>query len=213
MEFEYVTRAEYQPVRKELEDIIHRAQKYLREKYNISFQYRLVGSGKKHLITRVKDGNKGYDFDYDLILPNHGENINCSNKALKERFLEAFQYAVEGTDYKSPENSTSVITIKNVDRRESRILYSCDFAIIYYPTDNSDDGYMYLKNWKNGTYSFEIRELSRKAEQKRSAILAYPDGWNCIREEYLKVKNNNRDPDKRSSVLYLEAINNVYNQI
>ena len=33
------------------------------------------------------------------------------------------------------------------------------------------------------------------------------------REEYLKLKNANNDNNKKSYVLYLEAINNVYNWI
>lgn len=70
-----------------------------------------------------------------------------------------------------------------------------------------------LKNWKDGRYSFEMRNLSHKSDYKRYEILKYSDGWNCIREEYLKLKNKNRDPDKHSYILYLEAINNVYNRI
>lgn len=38
-------------------------------------------------------------------------------------------------------------------------------------------------------------------------------GWNWIREEYIKLKDRNGDPNKRSYVLYLEAVHNVYNQI
>ncbi len=140
MAFEYVTRAEYKPVRKELEEIIHRAQKFMREKYDTTFQYRLIGSGKKHLITRVKGGNGGYDFDYNLILPGHGYGYHYFAKVIKEQFLEAFQFAVKGTKYKSPENSTSAVTIKVVNQVQSKVLHSCDFAIIYYPTDNTDDG-------------------------------------------------------------------------
>ncbi len=213
MEFEYVTRAEYQPVREELEAIIHRAQKFMREKYDTTFQYRLIGSGKRHLITRVKGGNGGYDFDYNLILPDPGDGYHYIAKVIKEQFLEAFQFAVKGTKYKSPENSTSAVTIKVVNQVQSKVLHSCDFAIIYYPTDNIDDGYKYLKNWKDGRYSFEMRNLSHKSDYKLSEILEYSDGWKCIREEYLKLKNKNRDPDKHSYILYLEAINNVYNRI
>ena len=213
MEFEYVTRAEYKPVRDELETIIHRVQKFMREKYDTTFQFRLIGSGKRHLITRVKGGNGGYDFDYNLILPAPGEGYRYNAKVVKEQFLEAIRFAVKGTKYKAPEDSTSAATIKVVNQKQSKILHSCDFAIIYYPTEDPDDGYKYLKNWKDGTYSFEMRNLSHKAEYKLYSILEYSDGWNCIRKEYLKLKNSNRDPEKRSYVLYLEAINNVYNRL
>ena len=213
MEFEYVTRAEYKPVRDELEAIIHRVQKFMREQYDTTFQFRLIGSGKRHLITRVKGGNGGYDFDYNLILPAPSEGYRYNAKVVKEQFLVAIRFAVKGTKYKAPEDSTSAATIKVVNQKQSKILHSCDFAIIYYPTEDPDDGYKYLKNWKDGTYSFEMRNLSHKAEYKLYSILEYSDGWNCIRKEYLKLKNSNRDPEKRSYVLYLEAINNVYNRL
>lgn len=39
----------------------------------------------------------------------------------------------------------------------------------------------------------------------------YKGFWNDIKEEYLKLKNNNPQT-KHSFVLFHEAINNVYNQ-
>ena len=62
--YEYVNKNEYRPVREKLEDIIKKAQKILKQNdTGITFQYELIGSGSKHLITRVKGGNKGFDFD------------------------------------------------------------------------------------------------------------------------------------------------------
>ena len=211
MEFEYVTKAEYQPVREELESIIHRAQKFMKENFDTTFQYRLIGSGKRHLITRVKGGNGGYDFDYNLILQAPEKGYCYKAKVVKEQFLQAFNYAVKGTPYKFPEDSTSAVTIKVVNYKKSVILHSCDLAVIYYPEKETNAGYMYLKNWKNGQYSFEMRNLSQRADEKLETIMQYSNGWNAIREEYLKIKNSNNDPDKHSYILFLEAVNNVYN--
>ena len=211
MEFEYVSKTEYRPVREELEQIIRRAQKHLRDR-GMTFQFRLIGSGGNHLITRVKGGNKGFDFDYNLILPDPGDR-DYNAKVVKDEFMKAFKSALHGTKYKPPEDSTSVLTIKVVDTANSRIIHSCDLAIIYYPESDNDGEYKYLYNKKNGAYSFETRPESRGNERKIDVIKNHPGGWNLVRDEYLKVKNNNRDPDKRSHVLYLEAVNNVYNQI
>ena len=211
MEYEYVSKKEYQPVRKELEQIIHRVQDQLRER-GMTFQYHLIGSGARQLITRKKGGNKGFDFDYNLILPDSGDR-EYNAKVVKEEFINAFKFALKGTEYKLPEDSTSVLTIKVVDTAHSRIVHSCDFAIIYYPRTGKDGEYRYLRNWKKGMYSFETRRESQGLERKLKAIKNHPGGWNQVREEYLLVKNNNRDPDKRSYVLYIEAVNNVYNQI
>ena len=100
-----------------------------------------------------------------------------------------------------------------MDRKNKRIKYSFDIAIIYFASDDLDDGYYYLKNWKNGGYSFVFRKLSKNVDWKLDEILNYDNGWNMIREEYLKLKNANNDNNKKSYVLYLEAINNVYNWI
>ena len=43
--------------------------------------------------------------------------------------------------------------------------------------------------------------------------MEYRNGWNEIREEYLKIKNANKDLNKHSFSLYLEAVNNVYNML
>lgn len=61
--YEYVKKSEYAPVRQELEQIIKRTQIEMRKNNGLTFQFRLIGSGKGHLITRIKCGNNGYDFD------------------------------------------------------------------------------------------------------------------------------------------------------
>lgn len=210
--YEYVNKREYAPHKKEVEDIIRHAQRIMKNKYNTTFQYKLIGSAGRHLVTKIKNGNKGYDFDYNLALQK--SDLWNNPKKLKQQFMDAFNDAVVGTPYSSPEDSTSSITVKVVDRKNSKIIRSFDLAIIYYMDDEEpDDGYMYLRNWKNGRYSFELRRLSVKINAKRDEIEEYEDGWNMIREEYLKLKNKNKDINKKSFILYLESINNVYNQL
>ena len=50
-------------------------------------------------------------------------------------------------------------------------------------------------------------------DDKLEEILEYEQGWNIIKDEYLKIKNRNKDPHKKSIILYLESIHNVYNHI
>jgi len=212
-EFEWVPKSEYRPVREELEVIIHRVQKIMREEYETTFQYRLIGSGGRHLITRIKGGNKGFDLDYNLILPTLDDGWHYKPSIIANEFMQAFSQAAKGTSYGNPKDKTSVIKLKRVDKQNSKVLYGGDFAVIYYDGDR-DKGYKYLKHWDDGHYSFEKRSLSCNADWKLDEILDYStDGWNWIRNEYLKLKCQNQDPNKRSYVLYLEAIHNVYNQI
>jgi hypothetical protein len=212
--FEYVTKAEYQPVREELEKIIIGVQEVMRKNYATTFQFRLIGSGKRHLITRVVNGNGGYDFDYNLIIPAPEEGYSYKADVVKQHFMEAFKIALSGTKYSNPQDSTSAITIKVIDSNNKIIEHSCDFAIIYYDKNREENGYYYLRNDKNQRkYSFVFRTLSRSIDYKLNAIMEYENGWSWVREEYIKIKNSNRDIDKHSFVLYLEAISNVLNQI
>lgn len=211
-EYEYVPKREYKPVKNELETIIRRVHKIMIEKYDTDFEYQLIGSGNRHLITRVKGGNKGYDFDYNLILPTLDDDWKYTPKAIANQFMDAFTQAIKGTSYKFPRHRTSVIRLRSVNQKEKKVSYGCDFAIIYYEVDE-DDGYKYLKHWDDGHYTFEQRNQSRNIDWKLDEILEYTNGWNWIREEYLKLKCRNRDENKRSYVLYLESVHNVYNQI
>ena len=212
-EYEYVTKKEYIPVKKELEVIIRKVQKIMKTYENISFYYELIGSGKRHLITRLKKGNTGFDFDYNLVIETPTDFI-WKAKAVKMGFIRAFNKALAGTKYKKAEDSASTITIKVVDTNNSKIIHSCDFAIVYYINKDLNEGYKYIRNNKNGKYTFEVRKVSINLYNKIEKIVSYwENGWNIIRDEYLIVKQSNKDIDKHSFVLFLEAVNNVYNQM
>lgn len=139
--YEYVKKSEYAPVRKELEKIIKCVQIEMREKYGLTFQFQLIGSGQRHLVTRVRGGNCGYDFDYNLIIQRWGSMYNSKDKVVKQKFMAAFKEVVRGTPYSAPEDSTSAITIKVVDKKQNKISRRCDFAIIYYEDYDVNDGY------------------------------------------------------------------------
>ena len=211
--YEYVTRAEYSPVKNEIESVIKRAQIIMEEKYETTFYFELIGSGRRHLITRIKGGNKGYDFDYNLIIEPPEQGYKYLPDVVNKDFINAFNKAVKGTRFNCPEDSTSALTFACIDRKNKKRTYGCDLAIIYYASDDPDDGYYYLKNWKNGKYSFELRKPSQNIDWKLNIIREYENGWNWIRDEYLKLKNKNKDKNKKSFVLYLESIHNVYNWI
>ncbi len=212
--YEYVKKSEYAPVRKELEQIINRVQVYMRENYGLTFQFRLIGSGQRHLVTRIKGGNRGYDFDYNLILTLPGDGYRYIAKSIKDEFMTAFKIALQGTKYSFPQDSTSSITIKVYDKGKTKIEHSCDFAIIYYGSNDSIDGYYFLRNHKpQQSYQFAFRSSNFDIDEKVQEIIE-DDGWPYIREEYLLLKNiNERKMKKPSFSLYAEAVNNVYNQM
>lgn len=212
--YEYVEKAEYAPIRKELEEVIKRTQIEMRKNYGLTFQFHLIGSGRRHLVTRIRGGNKGFDFDYNLIIPHPGNGYYYKANIIKQNFMDSFKTALRGTQYSFPKDSTSAITIKVVDKKNKKIRYKCDFAIIYYGDYDDSDGYYYLRNnKKQGSYEFAFRALNSNTEEKVTDIREYDDGWNYIRDEYLMLKNINEGNGKHSYSLYIEAVNNVYNQM
>lgn len=211
--YEYVKKSEYAPIRRELEQIINRVQVEMRKNYGLTFQFRLIGSGQRHLITRLKGGNKGYDFDYNLILSPPGDGYRYVAKVIKDEFMTALKTALRGTEYSFPKGSTSSITIKVVDKSKKKICHSCDFAIIYYGNNGEDEGYYYLRNnKKQQSYQFVFRTSNFDLDEKLHEIIK-DNGWPYIEEEYLLLKNINEENKKHSFSLYAEAINNVYNQM
>ena len=210
--YEYVPRNEYQPVREELETIIKRAQKILKKnKTGITFQFELIGSGSKHLITRIKNGNKGFDFDYNLIL-NCEEGYHWKPDYARIEVFKAFDEAIKGTNYSHPQNSSVAFTIKVKDTANNRIIHSCDFAVVYYH-DKKSSQYKYSRYDKStNKYTWEIRKYTKNYLDKLLWLKEFvPNYWEEIKNEYLKLKDKNNDLDKHSFQLFYETVNNVYN--
>ncbi|WBP84337.1 hypothetical protein [Mycoplasmopsis edwardii] len=208
--YEFVPKHEYKPIRNEIENILKEVQKLLK-KTNLSFQFKLVGSGNRHLITRIKNGNEGYDFDYNLIISSRWG----WKASIREDFFNAIQIAIKGTRFNKIENSTSTITIKDVSNFERKVIVGCDFSIIFYPEDNKPQYYLYSRFNKNrNIYIWAMRNVSKFNDRKLNELKYYcgSDIWWVIRDEYLKLKENDKQK-KHSFVLYHEAINNVYNYI
>lgn len=175
---------------------------------DLTFQFHLVGSGKKHLITRIKGGNTGYDFDYNLVL----NNKFLWKPSIRKSFFNAFQQAIKGSGFTVVENSTSVITIKEVDRKNKKVIVGCDFSVVFYPDDGNSKYYKYsMLNKTYQNYVWQERNISRFNDDKLDWLrTTYKGIWIDIKEEYLTLKNNPQQ--KHSFVLYHEAINNIFNK-
>ena len=208
--YEYVSEREYKPMKAELTDIIRRARKHVvEEDPELDFEYRLIGSGGKNLITREIGGNRGYDFDYNLVIDAPEQGMKWVGKEVHRVFLNAFRQTVAGTPFKEPEESTSVLTIKKVDRRRKAVACSCDFAIVYY----DPSGHHFLQyNKGNGGFGFQHRSFRYDVDGLAEEIRHADNGWNELRDEYLRLKNADTQ-SKRSFVLYVEAVNNVHRRL
>ena len=208
-DFEYVSNHEWEPVRYELFEIIHRLQDEVRD--NFTFQYHFVGSSKRKMITRDRNSNIGFDFDVNIEVNDPDENYsaeeirNILHKGL-DRVTNPYGYSIFGYDY--TEDSTRVLTIKVKDRINSRILHSCDFCIIY---ECGDGRQQYIRyNKKQNSYSWEYQpkgymELPAKIDWVKEQGL-----WQQVRKYYLYKKNINDNPNKHSRTIFAETIHEIW---
>ena len=230
MKFEFVKQKEVAQARKEIEQVILKVQDYLRENNILTFQYNLVGSaGKRHLVTRVIDGNKGFDLDFNLSIQQLNNDYNNAKK-IKTLFMQLFD-KFKPNYFSYSENSTSVFTIKKIDQKTKKILYSFDFAIVNYfeqemedpdyddeRDDPSEQFYVeerqeYIRCDKlNGkeSYFWELRKVATD-HQYMEVDIKKNGLWNELRDLYLKKKNNNNNnPNKKSRIIYYESLNEVW---
>ena len=103
------------------------------------------------------------------------------------------------------ENSTGIFNEGSIVQ-QPRIIYSCDFAVIY-----NGKRQQYIRyNKTTGAYTWEYKKHSNKELEKRANTLKKNGYWNEVRDIYLYKKNTNDIPQKRSMSLYAETINECY---
>ena len=139
------------------------------------------------------------------------ENFNC-NPSIRKDFFDAFQKSIAGTRFNQIENSTSVITIKQVSKKDKKVVVGCDFSIVFYPREDDSNYYKYSRfNKQQNNFTWEIKNVSRFNDDKLNWLFENYDGiWQVIKDEYLKLKERDKQ-NKHSFILYHEAINNIYN--
>ena len=207
----YVKKEEWQPVRDELYEIIHKLQDEVREYF--TFQYHFVGSSKRNMITRGKNPNTGFDFDVNIEVNDPDEDYSAEEirNILRNglgRVTNPYGRSIFGYDY--TEDSTRVLTIKVKDKANSRILHSCDFCVV---NDCEDGRQQYIRyNKKEHSYSWEYQpkgyyELPEKIEWIKKNGL-----WQQIRDVYLDKKNMNADKNKKSRSIFAETVHQVCQQ-
>ena len=110
--------------------------------------------------------------------------------------------------YNYCEDSTRVLTIKKVNTYASRIIHSCDFALVY----NCGNGkQQYIRfNKKNGNYIWEYQGKGFENLDRKIKWLKDNKYWTEFRRYYLYKKNINDNLDKHSRSILAESVNEMY---
>ena len=203
-DFKLVPKSEWLPVRNQLEELIHLVQDDVRDKFTFSFTY--VGSTSRNMITYDPNSNIGYDFDVNLHVNDDDEDYTA--KEIRDILRNAFVRHMAKFGYNRCEDSTRVITVKNVDTYFSKICHSCDFCIVY---DCNDGRQQYIHfNKKQLTYNWQYLPVSNKELEEKAEWISKNGYKGDLEDLYLDKKNKNTNPDKRSRSLYDESVSEIY---
>ena len=203
-DFIYVTKAEAKPVKDELYKIIHQVQDIVRDYF--TFQFKLVGSASRNMITYDRKSNIGFDFDFNFEI--NDENEDYSAKEICCIIKNAIDQIVPKYGYKYCKDSTRVLTIKKTNTYTSSILHSCDFALVYNYENNQQQ---YIRfNKKHSNYTWEDQGRGFRNLDSKIIWLKHHDYWGVLKDYYIYKKNNNNNPYKHSRSIFAESINEMY---
>ena len=201
--FEYVSKKEAAPYKAELIEILHQVQDYVRDDFTFPFTF--IGSSSRNMITYDPTTNIGFDFDVNITVNDDDEDY--SPEEIRTILHNAFSRFMTAYGYNKCEQSTRVISIKVVDQWSSRVIRSCDFAVVY----EGRNGQQYIRfNKERNYFSWEFQTQPYKELEFRADYLKENGHWNEVLEVYLDKKNNNYNPDKHSRSLYAETINECF---
>lgn len=199
-DFRYVTKKQAQPIKDELYQILYMVQDLVRD--NFTFSFTPIGSSSRNMITCDAKSNIGFDFDINIEV--NDDNEDFEPKEIRTIIRTAIDRVAPRYGYKNCEDSTRVLTIKKVDTSHSRIIHSCDFAIVY----NCGDGrQQYIRfNKDNNYYFWEYQGKGFVGLEKKMDWLKRENLWGELQDYYIYKKNCNDNPDKHSRSIFAESI-------
>ncbi|WP_289811572.1 hypothetical protein [Thomasclavelia cocleata] len=205
--FQYVNPKQLSSAKKELIQIIQSVQNEVRQCF--TFQYCFVGSVKRDMVTYDVKANKGFDFDVDIHV--NDDDSRYSAKEIKTKIRLALNKIIHRYGYDDAEDSTRVITIKVKDKKNSKILHSCDFAIVNdYTDDDGNERQEYIHfNKKQKSYSWNEQPRGFYLLDEKTDWIKDCGFWQDVKDLYLYKKNHNNDPHKHSRSIYAETIHEI----
>ena len=199
---EYVSKKEVKPWRSMFHTWMRNIRPKMKEK-GITFTTCLVGSAKRNLV--IRHHNKGFDCDYQIFIQRNKNDLSPKN--IKLLFKSVIDEVCVADDFEPCENSTSSLTIKMVDKSQSKVCVGYDVVIL----QETDEGLKILRCQNKGTkkesFVFELLPNITNMSAKLAKIKGKKQ-WDKLRERYYNKKIN-YNGEKKSFQLLNEAINEV----
>lgn len=185
--------------------ILKATQNILKPKF--TFRFDMIGSYKRNMITYDRKSNKGFDFDFDIEV--NDDNNTYTAKEIKNMLQNTIGAVCVKYGYKHPEDSTRVLTIKMIEN--SRIIHSCDFAIVKNYID--EDGYerqQYIHfNKKTGSYSWCEQPNGYYMLPEKVEWIKEQGLWTDTRNLYCDKKNKNNDSHVHSRSIFAMTVHEI----
>lgn len=202
--YKYVLQEERDSLVKACEGIILSVQKSVKEYF--TFEYRLIGSGEKRLVTRNGD-NGPFDLDYNFILKKDKQELSSYPEKIKDIFINAFNKLNPSYNFKFASNSTSVITTKLV--LDGHLEFSFDIAIMI----EGNNGNLYKLIYDKPTLRYLWNEVKKTKNYTSKFIRIKVEGyWEEFKTKYLRNKNLHltRNEEIQSFSIFLETLNEYF---
>lgn len=207
-DFHYISKNDPQ-VKKaysDLLDILYQVQNLVRDKF--TFHFTPVGSYSRNMITYDAKSNIGFDFDINIEVNDDDENF--TPQQIRDTIQNALNKVVAKYCYSPAENSTRVITIKVVDYQHSRIMYGCDFAIVYNGYKNGKPMQQYIRfNKADQTYQWCEQPQGHYMLPHKIEWIKKNGLWQELRDYYLDKKNENTNFDVHSRELFAISVHEM----
>lgn len=209
--YEYVSKSQLKPYKTYCQSVLGKLQNELKAQYDISAHGVLIGSGAANMVTR--DGDGVFDLDYNLVFTKIPENYD-DPKWLKDTVRRVLDKYIDRQAFSFGQDSTSSITYRIHALNDKKAAFSFDVALIR-RIKGSKNWCRLIHDKHKDVFVWNAVPASSKYIAKINAIKA-AGKFAAVRNVYLKKKNlylSRQDTDHPSFVVYVEAVNQVYQSI
>jgi hypothetical protein len=209
--YEFVNDTEIKPYRSYCSSILTDLRDLLLEEFEINTQFVLVGSGARNMVMR--DGQGPFDLDYNLVIISMPEKYWNDLGKLKNTVIASLNSIVGKTWFSDGHDSTSVVSSYLYLNNTPAVEFKFDIAIL--GKNNQGNLCRLIHHKWYGNYNW-CEVPSSKNVRAKADKLKKLGMWNEVRDTYRELKNlylRRGDRDHPSFVVYVEAVNQIYQTI
>ena len=210
--YSFVSKKSVQPYKSLCSDKMNQLKMNLSNNFDIECEFELIGSGARNLVTQ--NAAESYDLDYNLIIYSMSNEFWDNPRKLKDAIREELNKILGSTFFRDAQDSTSVLTARLFFKDDPKKKeFSFDIGILVKNRVGNFCRLIHEKSFNERFYWNEVPE-SHNVSEKSDELKKY-GWWEDVRDAYLELKNmylSRNDCTHPSFIIYVEAVNQVYNE-